>query len=100
MIAWLLGVMLTVAVVAWAVTVRAVWTIPHRGRRVIVNFVTGDDALEGLLWRRAGAWVVLRDARLLSANSGQHDQVDGEVLIEVDRILFLQVLPAVRGAPA
>ena len=60
-------------------------------RRVIVNTKT-DKAFRGLLWRKAQGIMVLRNAELLRDN-GTSLKVDGEVVIEVRDIDFIQVLP-------
>ncbi len=60
-------------------------------RRVIVNTKT-DKAFRGLLWRKAQGIMVLRNAELLRDN-GTSLKVDGEVVIEVHDIDFIQVLP-------
>jgi len=59
-------------------------------RRVIVNTKT-DKAFRGLLWRKAHGIMVLRNAELLRDN-GTSIKVDGEVVIEVNDIDFIQVL--------
>lgn len=58
-------------------------------RRVMVNLTTGD-AIEGVLWDDKGPLIVLRDARL-NTQSGSAP-LDGEVIIERDRIAFTQVV--------
>lgn len=59
-------------------------------RRVVVNLTTGSS-LSGLVWAKRGRLLVLRDAQLLEGRGPV--PVDGEVVIEVDRIDFTQVLP-------
>lgn len=59
-------------------------------RRVMVNLTSGD-AVEGILWSQRGALIVLRDAALHS--DGGSSSLDGEVIVERDRISFVQVLP-------
>jgi hypothetical protein len=58
-------------------------------RRVVVNLTTGA-AIEGILWDERGPLIVLRDARL--HNEGGTAPLDGEVIIERDRIDFVQVV--------
>jgi len=60
-------------------------------RRVIVNTKT-DKAFRGVLWRKTHGIMVLRNAELLREN-GTGLKVDGEVVIEVRDIDFIQVLP-------
>ena len=59
-------------------------------RRVIVNTKTGK-AFRGVLWRRRRGYVVLRDAKLLKSR-GETVPMDGEVVIDVANIDFVQVL--------
>lgn len=58
-------------------------------RRVMVNLTSGD-AIEGVLWDDRGPLVVLRDAKLHTG--GGSAPLDGEVIVERDRISFAQVL--------
>jgi hypothetical protein len=58
-------------------------------RRVMVNLTTGS-AIQGILWDEKGPLIVLRDAQL--HNEGGHAPLDGEVIIERDRIEFVQVV--------
>lgn len=57
--------------------------------RVLANLTDGS-AINGLLIAKRGPLLVLADATLLSAGMEPAD-LDGEVYIERDRILFLQV---------
>lgn len=59
-------------------------------RRVVVNLTTGT-AIEGVLWSERGPLIVVKDARLLERGAGP-TPVDGEVLVERDRIDFVQVV--------
>jgi hypothetical protein len=58
-------------------------------RRVMVNLTTGS-AIDGVLWSDRGPLIVLRDANLHS--EGGSAPLDGEVIIERDRIDFVQVV--------
>lgn len=58
-------------------------------RRVLVNLTTGN-ALQGVLWDDRGPLIVLRDVALHTAEG--HSPVDGEVIVERDRIEFVQVV--------
>lgn len=58
-------------------------------RRVVVNLTTGS-AIEGVLWAERGPLVVLKDASLHEPGRGSLP-MDGEVVIERDRINFVQV---------
>ena len=58
-------------------------------RRVLVNLDDGS-AIEGVLWRERKPLIVLRDARLHAG--GQGAPLDGEVIVDCARILFVQVV--------
>lgn len=58
-------------------------------RRVVVNLTNGD-AIGGVLWADRGPLIVLRDAQIHT--DGGTSPIDGEVLIERDRIAFTQVV--------
>ena len=58
-------------------------------RRVVVNLTNGD-AIGGVLLKDRGPLIVLGDAQLHT--SGGTAPMDGEVLIERDRIAFTQVV--------
>ena len=61
-------------------------------KRVIVNLKgTDSPAFRGVLWQRRGGYLVLRDAQMLRPRM-EAVVMDGEVLIPVDNIEFLQVL--------
>lgn len=56
--------------------------------RVLANLTDGS-ALEGLLIARKGPLLVLADCTLYSASS-EPAELDGDVYIERDRVLYLQ----------
>lgn len=58
-------------------------------RRVMVNLDDGS-AIEGVLWEERRPLLVLRDARLHT--HGQTAPLDGEVIVDAARILFVQVV--------
>ena len=60
-------------------------------RRVIVNTIT-EKAFRGVLWQQRRGYVVLRNAQLLKPR-GETVPMDGEVVVDVGNIDFLQVLP-------
>lgn len=60
-------------------------------RRVLVNLDDGS-AVEGVLWDERRPLLVLRDARLHA--HGQNTPLDGEVIIDAARVLFVQVVSA------
>ena len=59
-------------------------------RRVVVNLVD-DRAIAGVLWKRYRQLLVLRDAQM---HEPGRDPVsmDGDVVIERDRIAFMQIV--------
>jgi len=59
-------------------------------RRVIVNTKT-DKAFRGVLWRKRGGYLVLREAELLKGR-GETTLMDGEVVIESSNVDFIQVI--------
>ncbi len=61
-------------------------------RRVIVNLKGAESpAFRGVLWQRRGGYLVLRDAQMLRPRM-EAVTMDGEVLIPVINIEFLQVI--------
>lgn len=66
--------------------------IPCLRRRVYVNFVHDEGtAIEGVLFAQRGAWLVLKDARLLS-KTAPAVAMDGDVVIECAKVSFIQVV--------
>ncbi|THV27933.1 hypothetical protein [Glycomyces paridis] len=59
-------------------------------RRVVVNLASGR-AFRAILWARRGRLLVLRDVVMHEPGAGPV-AVDGETVIEVDRVEFIQVL--------
>jgi len=62
-------------------------------RQVIVNVKIDRDtnrAFKGILWRRRGGYLILRQAIMLRGNEAR--TLDGEVLIATTDIDFIQVL--------
>lgn len=57
-------------------------------QRVLVNLVDGT-AINGLLVDKRGPLLVLGDATLLS-DTHEPTQLDGEIYIERDRVMFIQ----------
>lgn len=57
-------------------------------KRVLVNL--DDRAFDGILYARRGPLLELRNARLLEPGS-EPVEVDGAVLIERPRVVFIQV---------
>jgi small nuclear ribonucleoprotein (snRNP)-like protein len=59
-------------------------------RAVIVN-TKSDKAFRGVLWRRTGEYLVLRNAELLKPR-GEVSPMDGEVMILASNVDFVQVV--------
>jgi small nuclear ribonucleoprotein (snRNP)-like protein len=59
-------------------------------RRVIVN-TKSDRAFRGVLWRKRGGYLVLREAEMIKPD-GAVLRVDGEVVIEAANVDFIQVV--------
>ena len=57
--------------------------------RVMVNLIDGK-ALSGVLWARRGEFLILKDATLHERGT-EPTPVDGQVLVERDRVDFVQV---------
>lgn len=68
-------------------------------RTGIVNLKSGT-AFQGVIWGRRGGWLVIRQAALLQERgvgapkneNGHFPGVDGEVLVPMDEVDFVQVL--------
>lgn len=67
------------------------WRPPCLLRPVIVN-LTDQSAIQGVLWSSRGAWLTIRDAKLLISNTTPQP-IDGEAVVHRDRVSFVQVLP-------
>ena len=63
-------------------------------KRVLVNLKT-DKALTGVLWAKRGRLLIIKDTQLLEAGR-QPLGMDGEAIIELDNVDFVQVLPEGR----
>lgn len=59
-------------------------------RRVLVNLTTGQ-AIEGVLLRQSGPLLIVANATLLEPDS-EPAPLDGEAVIERDRVAFVQAL--------
>lgn len=64
------------------------WRRTAARRRVIVNLA--DHAFDGVLWAQRGPLLVLRNAKLL-AEGAEPTPMDGDIVIERDRVEFVQV---------
>lgn len=58
--------------------------------RVVVNLTT-DRAFTGILWAQRGPLLVLRDVTMLEPGADPA-AVDGEVVIERDKVEFVQIV--------
>lgn len=66
---------------------------PFLHRLCIVNLQSDKDtAVRGVLWQTRGAWLVVRQAALLSGSAAP-TPVDGEVVIHRSNVAFIQVVP-------
>lgn len=61
-------------------------------QRVLVSLIDGQ-AMNGVLYARRGRYLVLRDVTL-HAPGNEPTRMDGEVLLDRDRVDFIQVLGA------
>lgn len=76
------------------------WGMPRLRKRVLVTFRDpAAPALDGILWQRRGRWLVLREVSAIASASAVPAKLDGEVTIDRDAILFLQMSyePPTRG---
>jgi hypothetical protein len=67
------------------------WRPPAMLRACIVNFRDDPNtAIKGVLWSTEGPWLTFRNGELLKPNQPP-TSIDGDTIIHVDRVLFLQV---------
>lgn len=59
--------------------------------RVVVNLHTGQ-AVTGVLWRRTGRHLVLRNAALVEPGNSRPNPMDGEAIVDRDQVLLVQRL--------
>lgn len=83
------GMAAIVGSVAWHIGQR-VWADRLMVRRKVVVNLVGDRAISGVLWRRRGGLVVLKQAELHEPGV-EPVPMDGDVLIERSRVDFVQV---------
>ncbi len=60
-------------------------------RRIMVNLVDGK-AMNGVLWDERPGLLVLRDTWLHVPGSPDPTHLDGEIVVDRERIAFVQVL--------
>jgi hypothetical protein len=51
-----------------------------------------DMAIQGVLWRSRGAWLVIREASVKEGRLPK-EKVQGEIVIHRSNVAFIQVLP-------
>ena len=78
------------AVGAWLL--REVWPWHALMRRRVLIVTSHDITIEGILWTRRGPLMLLKDARVFVTPGNPPTQVDGEMVIERDRIEWMQVV--------
>jgi hypothetical protein len=67
--------------------------------RVMVNLTTGT-VFDGILWQAKGGLLVLREASIHEPRGERPwRKVDGEVVLEVSRVEFVQVVPVPLHPP-
>lgn len=70
-------------------TIRA-WFRPYpQLKPCIVNLKSGTS-FRGVIWRRTGPWVVIKQVHILHGEGSR--PVDGEVLVQMSDIEFVQVI--------
>lgn len=89
--ATLLVAALAVLAVGWLAAERLAASRLAVRDRVVVNLGTGH-ALTGVLWRRAGRHLVLRDASLMEPGASKAQPMDGETIVDRAEVLFVQRL--------
>lgn len=63
--------------------------------RVIANLTDpAGDAIDGILWESRDRLIVLRDANYHARGAAAPTPIDGEAIIPLDRLSFLQHIPA------
>jgi hypothetical protein len=68
------------------------WRPPCLLRRVLVNVPVEESTFDGVLWASNGAWLTLRDVKVLR-HGADPAPMDGDMVIHRDKVSFLQVLP-------
>lgn len=74
----------------WSLVGRLLGRVPCVRRRVLVNLESGD-AIQGVLWQHAGAWLVLKQATFTDREGSKSVAMDGDVVIECAKVAFIQV---------
>lgn len=93
MIAGLVGAMVLLLLVTAGAWAWREFYIPRVHRDVLVSLHDGA-AIVGVLMGRRGRWLLLRSASYSSADGRQQGQpLDGEQLVPLGQVNFIQVLP-------
>lgn len=66
------------------------WRPPYVLRSVVVNFTDDVPAIGGVLWASRGPFLTLKQATLDPA--GRKVPIDGDVVIERDKVSFVVVV--------
>lgn len=66
------------------------WLPPYVLRSVVVNFRDDVPPIGGVVWSSRGGFLTLKQATLDPA--GRRTPIDGEVVIERDKLAFVQVV--------
>lgn len=66
------------------------WTRLALRRRVVINLHNGT-AMQGVLFRKVGPLLVLREAVFLEPGR-QPLEIDGEALVDVGQVLYTQIV--------
>lgn len=82
---------LALAAAAWLAYERVANARLALRSRVLVNLLSGQ-AVTGVLWRRRGRHLVLRDAELMEPGNSRPTPIDGEAIVDRDQVLLVQKL--------
>jgi hypothetical protein len=91
-----LDLLLLVALGMVAASWLLIWRLrrhPALRQRVVVNVVEEDAGLRGFLTHCRGDWLVLAHVELLTPNQNP-TRIDGQIVLERRRVVFVQVLPS------
>jgi hypothetical protein len=87
----LLVAVLALAAAAWLAYERTAAARLALRSRVVVNLLSGH-AVAGVLWRRRGRYLVLRNAELMEPGNTRPTPIDGEAIVDRDQVLLVQKL--------
>lgn len=89
-VAAVVGALVLGAAGAWLL--REVWPWHALQRRRVLLVTSHDVTIEGILWAHRGPLMVLRSASVHVTPGNPATPVDGEMVIERDRIEWMQVI--------